>query len=207
MEDIKLTEKESLEVITSMIFQTKKRYIGNGNILLLWGYLTVIVTLLVWTMLVSTRNSFWNILWFIIPIVGGTATIIMSRHEQRERAVVLYSDKITSQLWTIYGIAAIVMTLMCIGFRHLGGINCWDAMLAFTLTATPVAEIAQGLVIREKSFTVGGIIGLAIGMYTLCCISGGIPLGVNWFLPLFIVAFIVMMIVPGHILNYKAKQQ
>ena len=44
MEDRKLTEKESLEVITSMIALTKQRYIGDGRILLLFGYLTVAVS-------------------------------------------------------------------------------------------------------------------------------------------------------------------
>lgn len=37
MEDRKLTEKESLEVIASMIARTKQCYIGNGNILLMWA--------------------------------------------------------------------------------------------------------------------------------------------------------------------------
>lgn len=48
MEDKKLTEKESLEVITSMIALTKQRYIGDGRILLLFGYLTVAVSALIW---------------------------------------------------------------------------------------------------------------------------------------------------------------
>ena len=47
MEDRKLTEKESIEVITSMIERTKDRYIGNGNIMLMWGYLCVAVSALV----------------------------------------------------------------------------------------------------------------------------------------------------------------
>lgn len=48
MEDRKLTEKESLEVITSMIALTKQRYIGDGRTLLLFGYLTVAVSALIW---------------------------------------------------------------------------------------------------------------------------------------------------------------
>lgn len=51
MEDKKLTEKESLEVITSMIARTKARYLGSGNILLMWGYLVVFVSILVWILL------------------------------------------------------------------------------------------------------------------------------------------------------------
>ena len=39
MEERKLTEKESLEVITTMIARTRERYIGDGNIMLMWGYL------------------------------------------------------------------------------------------------------------------------------------------------------------------------
>ena len=47
MEDKKMTEKESLELITSMIQRTRERYVGDGNIMLMWGYLTVAVTALV----------------------------------------------------------------------------------------------------------------------------------------------------------------
>lgn len=50
MEDKKLTGIESIELITSMINRTKERYIGSGNIMLLWGYLVVAVTVLVWVM-------------------------------------------------------------------------------------------------------------------------------------------------------------
>lgn len=56
MDERKLTEKESLEVITSMIQRTKERYIGNGNIMLMWGYLVGVVSMLVWIMLVSNNR-------------------------------------------------------------------------------------------------------------------------------------------------------
>lgn len=38
MEERQLTEKESLEVTTSMIARTKQRYIEDGRIMLMWGY-------------------------------------------------------------------------------------------------------------------------------------------------------------------------
>ena len=76
-------------------------------------------------------------------------------------------------------------------------------ILAFTLVMVPFAEIVQGIIIREKSLMVGGGIGLAVGIVTTCCISGGVALDVNWYMPVFIMAFVAMMIVPGHILNSK----
>lgn len=79
MEERTLTEKESLEVITSMIRRTKERYIGDGNIMLMWGYLVAVVSILIWVMLVATRQGYWNWLWFAIPLIGGIATPIMAR--------------------------------------------------------------------------------------------------------------------------------
>lgn len=49
MEERKITEAESIEIITSMISRTKDRLVkGSGNILLMWGYLIVAVTALIY---------------------------------------------------------------------------------------------------------------------------------------------------------------
>ena len=206
MEDKKLTEKESLEVIISMIARTKARYLGSGNILLMWGYLAVFSSILVWILLAATRQNVWNWLWFAIPVIGMPLTSIMARREKRTDGVVTYSDKITSHLWSIFGVSEIVLTLICLGFSLIGGIKCWTAMIVYTIIAAPFAEIAQGLIVKEKSLTWGGIVGLAIGMVLVCCVTGKIPLLANWFKPLFILFWVVMMIVPGHIINHKAKK-
>ncbi|MDE5608089.1 MAG: hypothetical protein K2I64_04055 [Muribaculaceae bacterium] len=207
MEDKKLTEKESLEVITSMIARTKVRYLGSGNILLMWGYLIVAVSILVWVLLATTRNGIWNWLWFAIPVIGIPTTTIMDRREERRACgAVTYSDKVTSRLWTIFGVSEIVLTLICLGFALIGDVKCWGAMLVYTLIAAPSAEIAQGLIVKEKSLAWGGVVGLAAGMVTVCCVVGGIPLLADWFMPLFILVWVAMMIVPGHILDHKARQ-
>lgn len=207
MDDRKLNERESLEVITSMIARTKERYLGSGNILLMWGYLAVLVAVAVWILLVTTHHGYWNWLWFAIPVIGMPVTFIMRRREGRAYGAVTYSDKITSRLWLIFAVSQIVLTLVCLGFAYIGEINCWSAMLVYPLLAAPVAEIAQGLIVKEKSLTWGGIVGLAVGMVAVCCVAGSIPLSANWFMPLFILVWVAMMIVPGHILNHKAEKE
>ena len=117
MEDRKLTEKESLEVITSMIAQTKQRYIGDGNILLMWGYLIVGVTALIWTLLVLTHNPSWNWLWFLIWIIGGIATPIMAMKEQMNKGVKSYSDSLTSKIWSFVGAINIYMPWILVDKR------------------------------------------------------------------------------------------
>ncbi len=206
MEDRKLTEKESLEVITSMIAQTKQRYIGDGNIMLMWGYLTVAVAALIWTLLVVTHNSSWNWLWYLIWIIGGIATPIMAKKEQRKRGVKNYSDTLSSRIWSTVGFSAIASTAICLVMLLAKGIDAWSSMFAIALIIVPFGEIAQGIVIKENSLVAGGAVGLCIGLFTMACIAGHVELYATWFMPMFITAFIAMMIIPGHILNHKAKK-
>ena len=205
MEEKKLTAQESLEVIATMINRTRERYFGNGNILLMWGLLVIATAALVWISLAATRMHVWHLLWLAIPAIGCPATAVMSRNRLRKEGVKTYSDKIVSKLWTITGISAIDIALVCLGFQLIGGICCWSAMLAFSLMLVSFAEIVQGLIIRENSLLFGGFTGLTIGIVTVCCFVGKIVLDANWYFPLYMLAFAAMMIVPGFVLNHKAK--
>lgn len=207
MEEKEINERESLDIITAMIDRTKERYmLGDGNIFLMWGYLTVIVGALVWILLAVTHNPAVNWLWYLIWIIGGIATPIMTKKRAIKKGAKSYSDKITSQIWSIVGFSAIAATFMCLGFLFIKGIDTWNTMLAFALVIVPIAEIAQGIVVNEKSIIMGGSMGLLAGIFTLCCISGNVPLEASWFMPIFIIAFACMMIIPGHILNHKSKK-
>lgn len=208
MEERNITEAESIEIITSMISRTKDRLVkGCGNILLLWGYLIITVAALIWVLLVATGNPAVNWLWFLIWLIGGIATPIMAKRKRRETVVMSYTDRLTSNMWSVVGWTAIVSVFLCLGFLLIGGKDSWSMMLAFALIVVPMAEIMQGLIIKEISLITGGCIGLLIGLFTVCCISAHIALMATWFMPLFIIAFAAMMIVPGHILNSKAKRE
>ncbi|MDE6649909.1 MAG: hypothetical protein K2K45_08260 [Muribaculaceae bacterium] len=206
MEEKQLTEKESLELIASMIARTKTRYLGSKK-MLMWGYLVVITAISVWIMRETTHNPLWNWLWFAIPIIGFPTTSLMTHKQQRYHGAISYSDKITSRLWTIFGISEIVLIIMCLGFYLFGETDCSGAILIYSILMTSGAEIAQGLIVRENSLIFGGILGLLVGMITVCCIAGKIPLYVNWYMPLFILTWVFVMIIPGHILSSKEKQK
>lgn len=207
MKEKQLTEKESLEIITSMIARTKERYVGDGRILLMWGYLDVAVAMLVWGLVLSTHNHAWHWLWFAIPLIGYPATLVMSRNKQQVRGVTTYSDKLSSKLWTFVGLSEFAAICLCLVF-HLGfGINCWFTLMVYSLIAVSLAAIVQGVIIKEESFVAGGSIGLLIGLFALCCVIGRVALIDAWIIPLFILTFIAVMIIPGHALNYKAQHQ
>ena len=207
MEDKIINEKESLEIITSMIAKTKKRYmLGDGNILLLWGYLTVTVSALIWALLAITGNPAVNWLWYLIWVIGGIATPVMVRKQTVRSGVKTYTDKIISRLWSVVGWSAIACTFACLGLLLFKGMNSWSAMFVFALVIIPFAEIANGIILEESSYIWGGVVGLLAGIFLTCGIAGHATLNATWVMPLFIGAFTCMMIIPGHIINIKAKK-
>lgn len=206
MEEKQLTEKESISIITEMISRTKERYIGDGNIMLMWGWLAIAVIVIVWIALAATHNPMWNFLWFIIPVVGGIATPIMAGKSDIRRGAKTYSDKISSQIWTAVGIIAIAATVVCMGF-DFAGICVWSLMFIYALIIVPLAEIVQGLIVREKSLVAGGACDMAVGLFTTSCLICHIPLFAYWFLPAFMFAFACMMLIPGYMINHKAHRK
>lgn len=206
MEEKKLTELESISIIAEMISRTKERYIGDGNIMIMWGWLTVAVTCLVWSLLAATLNPAWNWLWFLIPAIGGTLTPIMAKKSERKQGVKTYSDKISSQIWLAVGLIGMIATIVCLGFGF-AGIYAWSLMFVYALIIVPFAEIVQGLIMREKSLVIGGAAGIAVGIFTTGCLISRITLSAYWFLPTFMLAFVCMMIIPGYIINRKAHRK
>lgn len=207
MEERKITEQESVAIIKAMIERTRERYmLGEGNIMLMWGYLCVAVAALVWVLLLLTHNPVVNWLWFLIWIIGGILTPVMARKQAVRKGAKSYIDKVVSGIWSMVGFSAIAATFCCLGFLLIGGKDTWEMMLGFALVIVPCAEIAQGIVMNEKSMICGGSAGLLAGVFTLCCIAGGVALHASWFMPVFICAFIFMMVIPGHIINNKARK-
>ena len=207
MKEQEITNQESLELITSMIARTRHRLrLGDGDIMLLWGYLTVGVALLITALLVITQNPVCNWLWFLIMIIGGTISPHISRRKEAIAGAKTHLDVISHGIWTAVGYLSLAMIATCLIFLYFGK-DCWEIMLLFPLLIVGFAEAIQGIVIREKSLIAGGSIGMICGIVTSACIATNTPLAVAWYMPMFIVAFTAMMIIPGHILNHKARRQ
>ena len=204
MEERKLNEKESLELITQMITNTRNRMqTSNGNVYLLWGYTSVAIAILIYTIGFFSTHPGWNFLWFLIWIIGGTLTGHILKDDRKSPKG--YTDKISEGLWSIVGYCAIVFTLLCLYFMLAKGADCWPLMMVFGLFVIGFATSVQGVILREKILTAGGAIGMGFGAFIMCCLIADIPLENTWTTPLFILTFIFMMIVPGHIINRKSN--
>ena len=192
MEEKKLNEQESLELITQMIHNTKNRMETNcGMPFLLWGYTTVFVRLLVWFLVTSTQNYYWQYLWFLLPIIAGTGTYLSVCNQQP--SVKTHLDKVINYIWLVFGMAGFLVSLLAMFFWKL-------PILFIVLLLMGMGTTLSGWVRGYRTVIICGILG---ALSSIGCLF--YP-GFNQIL-IFAPVFIFMMVIPGHVLNHAARKQ
>lgn len=188
-----LNEKESLEIITRMIRNTQKRLErGVGAPMLIWGYATIITTIAVRIAFKLTSDYNCHYLWFIIPVTGITGMLL---RKKRPREVRTYIDRVIGYIWLVLGTTAFLLSaLSMVNFM-------WKLPILFVIIIIMgIGSTLTGLVTEFKPMIAGGIAGLLLSIVHYL-----IP-GYDIKMLTFAFAFIVMYIIPGHILNYRAKK-
>ena len=208
MEEKKLTEQESLALIAGMIQKTKQRTgLDSGTPLLLWGYTTAITAVLVLIVLMLTKSPKSMMLWFLIPLVGWPLQHrFASRKKETGGEAKSYTDIISGRIWLFTTLSELIAFAICAGFSCFGHHCVWILMFIYSMIAVGSASTAQGIIIRENSLVAGGLIGVAGGLFVTGCKIADIPLNAAWVMPLFVICFVMMTIVPGHIINRKARR-
>lgn len=192
MEEKRLNEKESLELIAQMIRNTQQKLEkGNGLPFLTWGYTTVAVSVLVWYLFSSTGNPHWNYLWFLIPVIGFPT--MMRTIRKQEKGVKTYIDKIIGYVWIAFGIAGLAVST--------SAIFLWNLPILFIIVLMMGTGTAiTGMIIRFKPIISSGFAGILLSF--LCLIVKGYES-----ILVFALIFLVMMVIPGHILNWKGRNK
>ena len=185
MEDKKLNEKESLELITQMIQNTRRNLdTGSGNMFLVWGYVSVLVTLTVLAGVYFTK-------------IGYLLTFLLMR--KRQKMVKSYIDKILVQVWRMFGLICMIFVLMATDLER------YEVILPMGAIVMSMGSIITGCIIRYTTFFIFPAMGLMWGMKSFfdALNSGTSYVSLVWFAGVVVFA----MIVPGHILNYKARKE
>jgi hypothetical protein len=191
MEAKNLNENESLELISQMIRNSRlKLEDGNGIPFLIWGYTTFFVSLLVFFLVNTTGDYHYHWFWFLIPVIGTTGMFI-SRKSDAKHAMT-FIDRVIGNIWMVNGIAAFLITLGTFYFRI--------PILSLMILLMGMGTAMTGLVIKFKPVIISGFIGMA------SCVVPLVMKG-NEQILVFGVIYLVMMVIPGHILNFKGKKK
>ena len=198
MENKKLNEQESLALITQMIQNSKKGLVvGSGNSFIFWGYLTLAVSIAIILLLYITGNQSWFWLGIVIPVIGCLYTYWVSRRNGKK--TMSYVDKVISIVWQIVGGTCAIIALLALNY----GNNI--AILPLLLLVLSVGAGITGSVIQEKSFYNCSAFGIAISLGMLFNINSIVEGPLRQVFA-FALAITVVMIIPGHMVNRKAKR-
>lgn len=198
MENKKLNEQESLALITQMIQNSKKGLVvGSGNSFLFWGYLTLAVSIAIFLLLYITGNQSWFWLGTVIPVIGCLYTYWVSRRNGKK--TMSYVDKVILNVWQIVGGTCAIIALLALNY----GNNI--AILPLLLLVLSVGAGITGSVIQEKSFYNCSAFGIAISLGMLFNINSIVEGPLRQVFA-FALAITVVMIIPGHMVNRKAKR-
>lgn len=192
MEKNNLTPEQSINVILNAIDQTRERAERNAHRpFLVWGYATIITTLAVWYAIDATLNAHYFFLWFALPVLGCIGMKISFRRESKGEAKT-HIERVINHLWMILGIAGGIAALT----SWIGGINILYVEALLMACGTAIT----GLVLRWRTVTLAGV--ASILLTPLFAVVEGIDR-----LPVFAALFVVMMVIPGHIIAYKLKRE
>ena len=203
MEERKMNEAESLELITSMINDSRARMRRDfGTPFLIWGYTTVLVSI-VQALIVACVDDFmpYLFLWGAIPLIGWPLMLWLNK---QENGAVNYIDRCVGAVWTGIGIASVFIPFYC-GF----GISVFSTVVVLMGVGTYVTAV----VIKDRIVKRIGVIAiispvsfaLAKFVYVRFLTLQDVAYGGLYLIECIIFAVIIflLLVVPGHILNRK----
>lgn len=191
MKDQPINEKESLEIISRMIQNTQNKITGGEGIsMLVWSYVTVSVTIAVWTLITITGRDIWNFLWFAIPVLGIPLNFLFGK--KHKVGVRTFIDKVITFVWLVLGIG-------CFLFSAISFIVP-TPVLPVVLLLVGSGSVITGLVIKFKAVTIGGSVAMILSFVLL--LMGN----TQYYALIFALSFVAMGVIPGHVLNHKAKK-
>lgn len=211
MEEKRLDAQESIELITRMIRNTRRRLERHsGRPYLVWGYTTVVISLLNYTLNVVGAAPEWSLTWFLIPVLGFVLMRLFPEKKSTEPRTEI--DRIVNSLWLVCTLSLIPIFILCL----FHGWSYRPSLFALITLVMSIGSTATGLIVRSRIYTTAGLLGMigtaAIALWDYYLKQLPDPQLIdsrmlNNEILIFAVVFLVMMVIPGHIINYRTRHE
>ncbi len=199
----KFNEKESLELISSMIQLTKENLqVGGGNVYLIYGYSSVFISLLMSLLVYVEVHPAWQFLWFLMFV----PTVYIAFNSKNAK-VVTYTDKAIGSVWRVVLYMFIVSIVCIIAMFYIldFGMGTLESLfdhiiiiLPFGIIFIAMGTAITGVLLGEKVLMYLPIIGVVLSILSIADVLFFISY-MSYFY--FAISSIILLVVPGHILN------
>ncbi|MCM1150685.1 MAG: hypothetical protein NC209_02180 [Alistipes sp.] len=204
MEDKNLTPQQSMALITAMIQNSKQRVaMPDLHISIMWAVLSIVCAVAVFAAIFATGDVRFNWLWLAIPLLGIPSSIVLARKKRAEKRARTYIDRMSSTLWKVIGFFGAALSLVCLGFSLCGYPQAWTAMFLYAFIVVGFGAAMQGVILQEPAYLFGGVCSILAGFVSVILSLCRIPLLMIWALPLYVLCFLLMFIVPAFVIRRK----
>lgn len=192
MEEKVITERESMELITSMINKAKSQVSENGLLFIIWGWVILIccVVQLLSDHFFHYPNAYY--IWFSTYAVVIFQIIYLVRKKKSDVAKT-YTEEINGFVWVSFAIGAVLMVVLCIRFEAP------QLILPMLLIFYGFPTFLSGAILKFTPLLIGGIC-----CWILAFVSTFI--GFEFQMVLIAVAVIAAWLIPGYLLQVKYKK-
>jgi len=190
--ELKMTEKESLELIASMINKAKSRVGETGKLYLLWGWLIFICCTVQFVGLQFFHFEKTYYVWFLTWVLLIYQVFFLSK-ERKKSKVKTYTGEIYSFVWVVFFIC--MMLVFFIGSY----LKKYEMINPVLLVLYGMPTFLSGIILKFKPLIIGGIVCWALSIISVF-ISG------EYQLLLFATAVVAAWIIPGYSLNQIFKK-
>jgi hypothetical protein len=142
------SEKESLELITSMINKVKASYHDTGIGPILWGTVVTVCGIVSFFGM-QYKMPGWQFVW-MLTIVAIVPQVIISMKEKKERKFTSYNDEAASAIWMTFGGAMFMLAI-------LDSIASLKIHASIYMLVYGIPTIITGMVLKFKSMLWGGL--------------------------------------------------
>lgn len=199
MDNKTFNAQESIRPIEQTLRRSGQR-LEEGYIIpmLVWGYATVAVSLLIYFLLPTmSYHAHW--LWLLLPLLGYPLSYILdkSRIEPNTRA---FPERFVETLWTVAG-GSVGIACGALGLRAGGSIS-GEIYFALVIMVMSIAMLVTGISLNIKAYKWGSLAGY---VYLLRLIVERAEFSPNEIL-YFGATFFVMMCCTGHYLQHKHRK-
>jgi hypothetical protein len=191
--ELKMTEKESIELIASMIRKAKNQVSESGTLYLLWGWLIFICCLVQFAGLYFFNYPYAYYVWFSTWILLIYQIFYIAR-KRKSAKVKTYLDEINAFVWIVFFICMMLLFIVAIRLKQFDII---DPML-LVLYGMPI--FLSGIILKFRPLILG-----AACCWVLSICATFIP--ADFRLLLIAVAVIFAWIIPGYLLKQNFKKE
>jgi hypothetical protein len=206
MEEKQMTEKESIELISQMIQSTKRNMeVGSGNHFLYWGYFTLALSVAIYFLSGIIQNAVCQWMWCLMFLFW--AFMSYRTKKIKKPKVKTYTDSVIDKVWQVMGamfILTFIAVFICTKLFNYSSIMV--LMMPLSILYVGIGVSISGIIIRERWVIYMPVVSFIIAFVMLAVQASRLWPILEWDL-LMGISFIFSMIIPGHVLNYKARRQ